>query len=166
MEILQARPSDFIEILYLLKVCILDMNQKGLKHWNNTYPGSERIQQDLAGGLIYLAKEKGVCKGMITLAEREPPDYQQIAFQSGVKKPLFLQHLAVHPRWQGKGIARQLIAFAEKVAKERGFDAVRLDVYKISETARHFCEEQNFKEVALFHAAYQQIPYLCYEKKL
>lgn len=166
MEILLARPSDLIEILYLLKVCVLDMNQKGLKHWNNTCPGTDRIQKDLAAGFIYLAKEKGVCKGMITLADQEPEDYKQIAFKPGSRKPIYLQHLAVHPRWQGKGIARQLIEFAQKAAKERGFDAVRLDVFKTSETARQFCEKQRFKEVAPFHAAYQQIPYLCYEKEL
>jgi GNAT superfamily N-acetyltransferase len=166
MEILQARPSDLIEILYLLKVCILDMNQKGLKHWNNTCPGSERIQKDLAGGLIYLAKEKGVCKGMITLSDQEPEDYKQIAFNPVARKPLYLQRLAVHPRWQGKGIARLLLDFAQKAAIERGFDVVRLDVFKTSETARQFCEKQRFKEVAPFHAAYQLIPYLCFEKKL
>jgi GNAT superfamily N-acetyltransferase len=166
MEILQARPSDLIEILYLLKVCVLDMNQKGLKHWNNTCPGSARIQKDLTGGLIYLAKEKGVCKGMITLSDQEPEDYKQIGFKPGAEKPLYLQHLAVHPRWQGKGIARLLIEFAQQAAKERGFDAVRLDVFKTSETARQFCMKQSFMEVAPFHTAYQQIPYLCYEKKL
>jgi hypothetical protein len=86
MEIIQAKPTDLIEILYLLRVCILDMNAKGLKHWNSAYPGPELIQQDLDSGSIYLAKEKGVCKGMVTLNEHEPADYKQINFPKGKTK--------------------------------------------------------------------------------
>jgi GNAT superfamily N-acetyltransferase len=166
MEIIQAKPTDLIEILYLLKVCILDMNQKGLKHWNSTYPDPERIQNDLAAGSIYLAKDKGVCKGMVTLNDTEPEDYKQVNFQSGRQKPLFLQNMAVHPKWQGKGIAKLMLGFALKTAKENGFDTIRADVYKPSEDAKQLYEKQSFKEVASFHAAFQKIPFVCYEKQL
>jgi GNAT superfamily N-acetyltransferase len=166
MEIIQAKPSELIEILYLLKVCILDMNKKGLKHWNSTNPDSERMQQSLDSGFIYLAKDNGVCKGMVTLNDLEPDDYKQVDFPSGRKKPMYLQNMVVHPKWQGQGIAKQLIEFAQKLAREKGFDSIRMDVFKPSEDARQLCEKQSFKEVASFLAAYQKIPYICYEKQL
>ena len=136
MEIIQAKPTDLIEILYLLKVCILDMNPKGLKHWNSAFPGTEVIQSDLENGTIYLVKDRGVCKGMVTLNDHEPEDYKSVAFQAGIKKPLYLQNLAVHPKWQGKGIATLMVDFAQKFAKENGFDSIRLDVFKPSESAQ------------------------------
>jgi GNAT superfamily N-acetyltransferase len=37
-----------------------------------------------------------------------------------------LNNVAVHPRWQGRGIGRALIAFAEKTARERGVSELRL----------------------------------------
>jgi ribosomal protein S18 acetylase RimI-like enzyme len=103
---------------------------------------------------------------MVTLNELEPKDYMQVHFPPGRQKSLYLQHIAVHPKWQRKGIAGQMIEFALKTATKRGFDNVRLDVLKLSEVAIHLFENHSFKEVAPFHAAYQQIPYLCYEKKL
>lgn len=166
MEIIQAKPSDLIEILYLLRVCILEMNVKGLKHWNSVFPGTERIQQDLSNGSIYLVKEKGVCKGMVTLNEHEPEDYKLLDFQSGRQKPLYLRHMAVHPRWQGTGIAKMMVEYAQKLAKEKGFDCIRLDVFKDSDAARKLYETQSFKEVTSFHPDYQLIPYICYEKQL
>jgi len=166
MEILQAKPNDLIEILYLLKVCILDMNKKGLKHWNSAFPDPGKIRLDLYNACIYLVKDKGVCKGMVTLNELEPEDYRQIGFNSGKHRPLYLQNMAVHPKWQGQGIAKRMVEFALKLAQEKGFDAIRLDVFKPSEGARLLYEKQSFKEVGTFHSANQKIPFVCYEKQL
>jgi GNAT superfamily N-acetyltransferase len=166
MDIIQAKSTDLIEILYLLRICIQDMNAKGQKHWNNCVPSVDDIQLDLDKGFIYLIKDKGVCKGMITLNEQEPEDYKKLSFNSSGKKPLFLQNIAVHPRWQGMGIATQLVNFAQQVAREKGYDCLRLDVFKPSDKARQLCEKQLFKEVASFHSAFQQIPFVCYEKQV
>lgn len=166
MEIVKAKPTDLIEILYLLRVCILDMNKKGLSHWNSAYPGPEKIQQDLRDGSIYLVKDRGVCKGMVTLNESEPEDYKQLVFPAARKKPMYLQHIAVHPKWQGQGIATRMVDFAQKLALEKGFDAIRLDFFQPSEGARQLCKKKSFKEVAPFHSAYQKIPFVCYEKQL
>jgi ribosomal protein S18 acetylase RimI-like enzyme len=164
MEITQAKGNDLIEVLFLLKVCILDMNMKGLKHWNSVYPSTEHIRQDLENGRIYLVRDRKVCKGMVTLNETESEDYMQLEFPSGRNKPLYLKNLAVHPRWQGKGIAKLLIDYASKFAREKGFNCIRLDVYNSCENSKKLCEKQSFKEVALFHRPYQKIPYVCYEK--
>ncbi len=80
MNILLAKDTDLIEILYLLRVCVLDMNMKGLKHWNSACPGAEQMQKDLDNKSIYLVKDRGVCKGMITLDEQEPDDYKACKF--------------------------------------------------------------------------------------
>ena len=39
---------------------------------------------------------------------------------------LWLDNLAVDPRWQGKGLGRALLDFAEEEARRRGFAEVRL----------------------------------------
>jgi len=166
MEIIQAKPTDLIEILYLLRVCIHDMNTKGMKHWNSAVPDSDAIQSDLIGGTVFLVKDKGVCKGMVTLNEHEPEDYKEMQFNSGKHKPLYLQNMAVHPRWQGMGIAKLMVEFAQQLAKNKGFDCIRLDVFKPSANARQLYEKQNFREVASFHSAYQKIPFVCYEKQI
>jgi ribosomal protein S18 acetylase RimI-like enzyme len=166
MEITQAKGNDLIEILFLLRVCILDMNLKGLKHWNSVYPGTELIRKDLENGRIYLVRDRKVCKGMVTLDETEPEDYRQLEFPSGRNKPLYLKNLAVHPQWQGKGIAGLLIDYVSKLALEKGFDCIRIDVFNSGENSIKLCEKQSFKEVASFHCAFQKIPFICYEKLL
>jgi ribosomal protein S18 acetylase RimI-like enzyme len=164
MEIVPAKATDLIEILYLLKVCIADMNSKGLKHWNSSFPGPYLMQEDIDKGTIYLVKDKGVCKGMVTLKNNEPEDYRQMNLKPG--KALYIQNMAVHPLWQGMGIARMMIDFARQMAAQEGCNCIRLDVFQTCEKARKLYVKQDFKEIASFHFAYQKVPFICYEKQL
>jgi GNAT superfamily N-acetyltransferase len=166
MEIMQAKESDFIEILYLLRVCILDMNQKGLKHWNSVYPGPDLIKNDLEKSTIYLIKDKGICKGMLTLDSVEPDNYKEIEWSTPAQKPLFLHRLAVHPIWQGQGIASMLLNFAEEYAVKNGFDALRIDVNSSSENAMSLCKKLAFNETGNFFTTFQQHPFICFDKKV
>ena len=166
MEIFQAKSTDLVEILYLLRVCTRDMNSNGLRHWNSAFPAADKINQDVQDGHIYLVKDKGVCKGMVTLNSKEPEDYRQMNLSSDNSKPLFVYCMAVHPTWQGKGIARMLMEHAQEMAKKDGYTCIRLDIYQTSEDARQLCENLSFKEIGSFHANYQRIPYVCYEKQL
>jgi ribosomal protein S18 acetylase RimI-like enzyme len=166
MEIIQAKPTDLVEILYLLKVCTRDMNSKGLRHWSSSFPAAEQVDGDLHDGHIYLVKDRGVCKGMVILNSAEPEDYRQMNLSSNNSKPLFVYCMAVHPTWQGKGIARMMIDYAQEMAKKNGFTCIRLDIYKTSEEARQLCEKLSFKEIGSFQANFQRIPYVCYEKQL
>jgi GNAT superfamily N-acetyltransferase len=166
MEIIHAKDTDFIEILYLLRICILDMNQNGLKHWNSVYPGPDIIQDDLTKSSIYLVKDKGVCKGMVTLDTQEPEEYKGIQWANEARKPLFMHRLAVHPNWQGQGIARKLMTFAEEYARKNGFDALRIDVFSDSHHARNLCKKNSFTEAGNFLSFFQQQPFICFDKKI
>jgi GNAT superfamily N-acetyltransferase len=166
MEIKQAKSTDLVEVLYLLKVCIGDMNAKGLMHWNSAFPGNEQIRKDLLDGSIYLAKDRGVCKGMVTLNDIEPEEYRELKFPENDTKPLYLNRLAVHPKWHGRGIASIMVDFAQKMAREKGYTCIRLDIFQSAEDARQLCKKLSFKEIGSFQANYQRIPFICYEKQV
>ncbi len=166
MDIIKAIPSDLVEIMYLLRVCVKDMNEKGMKQWNNVYPDLLLMKKNLYGGLIYLAKERGVCKGMVTLNQEMPEDYNEILTNTDDKKTLFIQWLAVHPKWQNKGISKMLMDFAENFAKENGYKSILLDVFNNHEIAHQICQKYNYHEVGKFHSTMQKIAYVCYEKEL
>ena len=152
--------------MYLLKVCISDMHSKGLRHWNSAYPDADILQSDLQKGSVYLIKDRRVCKGMMTLRSSEPEAYKDIKWPNGCIKPLYLHRMAVHPKWQGMGLARQLIGFAGDYAREHGHDCIRLDVFSYSEVARRLYEKNDFFEIGTFHMDEQKIPYVCYEKQI
>jgi GNAT superfamily N-acetyltransferase len=71
-----------------------------------------------------------------------------------------MRQVAVVPRWQGQGIGRGLVEFAEQFARERGFTLMKLHA---RETAIRFyeklgyeCVGEPFVQVTLPHRAMQK----------
>ncbi len=166
MKIVQAVQNDLVEVLYLLKECVSDMNEKGFNHWNNSFPGSEIMTKAIETGSLFLYKELGIAKGMVILNEEEPEEYKKIDWQVTADKVLYIKYLAVHPNWQGHGIAKKLVGYAEQYARERGYKAIRMDLYSGMEASGRFSDDLGFKKTGQFHSTFQQAPYLALEKSL
>lgn len=162
MDIAKAKPADFIEILYLLKVCITDMHERGLKHWNNAFPDTHQIEQDIRNEIVYLAKDKGVCKGMITLRTDEPEEYRQAGFKSTLR-PLVVQHLAVHPEWQDSEIDRRLIDHARTFAGLNGFGCLRTDSWQWGFSNGKSPADMQFAQAGAITGGPRDYPIVCFE---
>lgn len=166
MNIIKAEHGDLVEVLFLMKECVEDLNYRGFKHWNSAYPGSGMLIQSIQNGNLYVYKDAGITKGMIILSNDEPEDYKKIKWQLNSKKILFLKFLAVHPIWQNKGIAKSLVEYAELYAKDNGYDAMRVDMYSGIESAEKMCGDLGFNHTGEFHTDFQITPYFAYEKGL
>jgi ribosomal protein S18 acetylase RimI-like enzyme len=53
--------------------------------------------------------------------------YETISWK--YSRPLVIHRLTVHPEHHGKGYAKELVAFAEKIAEENQYDSIRLDAF-------------------------------------
>ena len=166
MEIQLASSSDFVEILFLLRQCIKDMNEKGLKQWNTAYPSPEMIRTDINNGVLYLYKELGVAKGMISLTKDQPEGYEGVEWKSKGDNVLYIKRFAVHPYWQDSDVGEKLIAYAENYAKENKFTSIRMDVLDSYPVDDNFFSSKKFDIAGTFHSSFQKLPYTCYEKSL
>jgi len=164
MKIEKAARIDLVDVLFLLKECVSSMNKKGLKHWNNAYPGSEIMVGAIEEGSLYLYKELGIVKGMIILSKDEPEEYKNIDWKLKSDKALYLKFLSIHPNWQKGDIGKELIEFAENYAKENGMHTVRTDVYGGVDSANNLGSKLGFTQAGEFHSSFQSMPYLAYEK--
>lgn len=166
MEIIQASSYDLIDILFLLKQCILDMNKKGFKQWNSAYPGPEIIKEDIEKGTLYIFRDLGIAKGIINLSDEIPEEYTQIGWKGKSDKVLYIKRFAVHPLWKHTDISDKLMVFAEKYAKDNKFKGIRLDVLDTYPADEKFFSERNYNHAGDFHSEFQKIPYACFEKNL
>jgi GNAT superfamily N-acetyltransferase len=166
MKIVKAEPGDLVEVLFLLQVCVDDLNQNGFKHWNNAYPGSEIMVKAIENNSLFIYKELGVAKGMVILSDEQPDEYKKIEWQSNASKVMFLKFLAVHPMWQHHGIAKKLVSHAEQVAREKNYTALRVDIYSGLPSSENMFTDVGFNKTGQFHSTFQTAPYLAYEKSL
>jgi hypothetical protein len=166
MEIKQASSIDLVDVLYLLKQCVMDMNRKGLKQWNSAYPSPELIREDIDKGTLYVYSEMKIAQGMINLSEEAPEDYKDIQWQQTTGKALYVKRFAVHPIWIESEVPINLINFAEKFAKDNNFTTIRIDVLDSYPVDEKFFSARNFTAAGSFHSEFQKLLYTCYEKNL
>ena len=109
---------------------------------------------------IYIARNRGALIATLALSTRKPWAIDRKYFHPS-KKPLYLTAMAVHPRYQRKGIGRQCVDQARQIAAKWPSDAIRLDAYDTAAGAGEFYRKCGFREVG--RAVYRVAPLIYFE---
>jgi len=163
MPVIQASEKYFLDVVFLLRSSVRDMNRKNMFHWNTSYPSVDTIREDISTGTLYICKEKGICQGMIVINNSQSEEYQDIKWKTRSENVLIVHRLAVNPIFHGKGIGKKLTEFTIQYGQEKGFSAVRLDVINSNREANHMYLEMGFNKTGSFQFPFQKTQFICYE---
>jgi ribosomal protein S18 acetylase RimI-like enzyme len=160
MNIQKALSTDLIEALYLVKTCLHEF-----KGWLYADLNHFLANNHFKEAIVFLYKENEVCRGMISLIEGTPKGENNSL--NGIENKSFeVNCLAVHPNWRHQGIAKSLIAFAEKYAKEQGYASLTLSIFAENEEAVDLYSKLEYKQSGETLSSYQKVPFICFEKDL
>ncbi|NVO11032.1 MAG: GNAT family N-acetyltransferase [Bacteroidales bacterium] len=109
MEIRLAEKHKLIEVLYVIRECSRQLLEKGIKYWNNSLADYNDISEDIANQFVYLLVIDRVTIGTVTIK----PDKSN-------PKTLVISRLAIYPPYQKRGLAPQVLSFAEDLARKNG----------------------------------------------
>ncbi len=129
MKISLASPADIPNIMSLIKEAIAVMLKNGIDQWNNDYPSREIIAGDIAAGTLYKMTAEGKIAGIIVLNEWQVPQYEALKWEDAGGKYLVVHRLCLHPVFQGKGLSKKFMRFAENYAVKNQYTSLRLDTY-------------------------------------
>lgn len=132
--------------------CIYDarefLHDSGSTQWNGPlgYPSKEIVIKDINDKNAYVIDVDGTVCGFAVYAGFEPeytnPDAH---WQIETDKYMTIHRIATRKFARGKGYAKELMLFAENVAKERGLLAIRIDTHPKNEIVRHMVTELGYK---------------------
>ena len=75
-----------------------------------------------------------------------------------------VHRLMVDPRYQGRGIAGELMRFAEDRAGELGYDAIRLDAFSANPRALWLYQRLGYHDAGC--VTFRKGLFRCFEKRL
>ncbi len=164
MDIVRAESRDLPEILDRVQECTEDMNANGIDQWNREYPQPEMFASDIENGSLFATKEEDRIVGIIVLTENQEDEYNAIDWKDRSGKFIIVHRLAVHPKWQRKGIGSRLMDFAEDFAKKNGYSSIRLDTYSRNPRSLQFFEKRKYerKPGEIFFPECEH-PFYCFE---
>jgi GNAT superfamily N-acetyltransferase len=133
--------------------------QYGKGHWasGSTEKG---VLFAMKRGTVYVAKEGQNAIATLTLSTRKPWAIDTKYFGAS-KRPLYLTSMEVSPDRQRKGLGRQCLDEARRIAREWPADSIRLDAYDAAAGAGEFYRKCGFREVG--RAIYRNAPLIYFE---
>jgi ribosomal protein S18 acetylase RimI-like enzyme len=166
MEIVKGEPGHIAEVMALVFEVIADMRTEGQDQWDEHYPTRELFEGDLAAGTLHEAREGGELVGVVVLDREQSEGYSTVAWTTLGEGVFVVHRLAVSPRWQGRGVGRRLMDFAEEEARKLGGKAIRLDAYTANPAVLALYERRGYRMAGIVRYPRRKFDFNCYEREL
>ncbi|WP_421808448.1 GNAT family N-acetyltransferase [Flagellimonas sp.] len=160
----RAKISEISDILTITQACAKKMQENGIFQWNEHYPSKEAFQKDIDRGELFVMEEKNTVQGTIVISTLMDEEYKPIQWLAPNGNSIYIHRLAVYPNLQGKGLAQQMMDFAENHAMENRFVSVRLDTFSQNKRNQRFYEQRGYQKLGDIYFPKQSMhPFHCYE---
>ena len=148
----------------VFKSVIEDMNTKGINQWDSVYPNEEVLCKDIQNKEAYGYYADNEMIGYVSINDKYSEEYKTVEWQYFDNKPFIIHRLAVKSNFQGQGIAKKLIYFAENQAKTQGYKTIRLDAFSQNPNALNLYKKLNYNYVG--DVLFRKGLFHCFEKRI
>jgi aminoglycoside phosphotransferase (APT) family kinase protein/GNAT superfamily N-acetyltransferase len=125
--------------------------------WGEDYPNKETAEDDINNGWLYALKKQGKIIGVVSIG-----GFGELSdLKWKPKNPCELARIGVRPELQKQGIGTLMLQHCFEIAKNQGFDGIRILVAKTNTSALAMYEKNGFErcgEVFKF-----DIDFYCYQ---
>jgi len=164
MIIRKANKPDLENIMKMYKSCVTGMLKNGIDQWDETYPNTEIISEDLNVGTYYVSEMDGVIIGGVNIDKNQDDTYLSIDWEDKSDSFLVVHRLGVKEEFWNKKIGKYLMLFTENLVIEKGFKSIRLDTYSGNPKAMEFYRRLGYTELGTIDLKPEKDKYYCFEK--
>jgi len=164
LSIEPATISHLEPLVDLVRACVNHLCSQGIDQWDAAYPSRSTIETDVANGTAFVARRAGSIASVIVLNQHQEQAYAMVPWRFTHGPVLVVHRLMVHPDAEGQGLARALMAFAEKRALAAGYASIRLDAFAENPRALRLYERLGYRIAG--EVRFRKGRFLCFEKDL
>ena len=139
------------------------MREKGIDQWDEIYPPPSMLANDIQARTLFGGFAGAELCGLMVLNETQSPEYGSIRWNYP-KKPLIVHRVCTRPSYLKKGVASNLMKFAENHAIQNGYDSIRLDAFVKNTTSVAFYRKLEYVEVGRVN--FRKGEFFCFEKEV
>lgn len=151
-------------VIEIFKDVTKDMIKKGINQWDSIYPDYEALTKDINDNHAYGYYNNNNLIAYISINEHFAKNYETINWQYFDSRPLIIHRLAVKSKFQGHGIAKKMMCFAEHKAQLEGYSTIRLDAFSKNPYALKLYKSLSYKYVG--DVRFRKGIFYCFEKKI
>lgn len=122
--------KDDIEVIIdLIHEAIKEMERHGIYQWDELYPTAEDFAEDIEKGNLYVTEEAGKLVAIYVINNESDDEYITADWHCSDETACILHRFCVSPKFQGRGIGRQLLLEIESQVRKMGYESIRLDTF-------------------------------------
>ena len=115
----KAEIKDIDQIMQMYSSCVKGMIEAGIDQWDDTYPNSEVIYEDIKNSTYYVKTMNNKIVGGVNIDQLQDKEYLDIKWEDQENLFLVVHRLAVSKEFWSKGIGKKLMTFTELLVKKR-----------------------------------------------
>tara|TARA_B110000444_G_scaffold212434_1_gene208777 strand:+ start:92 stop:595 length:504 start_codon:yes stop_codon:yes gene_type:complete len=164
MIIRKANKTDLENIMKMYKSCVKGMLENGIDQWDDSYPNTEIISNDLNVGTYYVAEMDGTIIGGINIDKNQDDTYLGIDWEDKSNSFLVVHRLGIKQEFWNKKIGKDLMLFTEQLIIKKGLKSIRLDTYSGNLKAMEFYRRLGYSKLGTIDLKPNKEKYHCFEK--
>lgn len=160
----KAKQSEIEKIITITRACAAKMASEGIFQWNESYPNRSAFEKDFARSELYVLTDENTIIGCITISSLKDQEYDAITWLTKDGHNYYIHRLAVHPDYQHRGYAKQLMDFAEAHARQQNAISIRLDTFSENDRNKRFYNARGYQQLGdVYFPRQTEFPFHCYE---
>ncbi len=158
--------EDLLRIMELVADAQNWFTKQEIDQWQDGYPTQEIISSDILCRNNYIVEYNGIVVANFVLSFDGEPTYREIKGKGWLNENPYavIHRIAVADECRRKGIAREILHYAEEVCAERNIKDIRIDTHRDNAAMRSLLKKMGYThcgritlESGAYREAYQKI---------
>lgn len=153
MEFRQAKISDLDQIIEIIELSKKYLKETKVDQWQDGYPAKEDLRKDIESENSYVLTNKDEIIATTVISLDEESTYNSIFNGEWItnEEYIVMHRVAVHNKYKGKGIFKDLIKEAEKLALNSNIFSIKIDTHKDNISMQRALLKSGFKKCGIIY---------------
>lgn len=119
---------------------------QGIDQWQDGYPTHELILSDISYSNNYIVELNGVISATFVASFDGEPTYSEVEGRGWLNENRYavIHRIAVADRCRRKGVAKEILHYAEELCAERGVKDIRIDTHRDNVAMRSLLKKMGY----------------------
>lgn len=153
MEFRQAKISDLDQIVEIIELSKKYLKETKVDQWQDGYPSKEDLRRDIESRNSYVLTNKDEIVATTVISLDGESTYNSIFNGEWITNEdyIVMHRVAVHDKYKGKGIFKELIKEAEILALNKGISSIKIDTHRDNISMQRAVVKNDFKKCGIIY---------------
>lgn len=153
MEFRQSKISDLDQIVEIIELSKKYLKETKVDQWQDGYPAKEDLRRDIESRNSYVLTNKDEIVATTVISLDGESTYNSIFNGEWITNEdyIVMHRVAVHDKYKGKGIFKELIKEAESLALNKGISSIKIDTHRDNISMQRAVVKNDFKKCGIIY---------------